>query len=149
MKNYRTWIIAAIIFQILTGLMHSISFIIPMQATDESEKMLVELFTTQQLDLGSGFHRTLYDIFKSVSVSVTLLFVFGGLLNWYLLRKKASTQLINGILTLQVFIFGVCFVVMLKFAFLVPIVLTGMSFLTLVLARIAMPRPIPSKVNVR
>jgi hypothetical protein len=148
MKNYRTWIIAAIIFQILTGLMHSISFIIPMQATDESEKMLVELFTTQQLDLGSGFHRTLYDIFKSVSVSVTLLFVFGGLLNWYLLRKKASTQLINGILTLQVFIFGVCFVVMLKFAFLVPIVLTGMSFLTLVLTRIAMPRPIPSKVNI-
>jgi hypothetical protein len=140
MKNYRTWVIAATVFQILTGLIHSMSLFSPIQATQDSEKTLVELFTTQQLDFGAGFHRTLYDMFQAVSVCLSLLFLFGGLLNWYLLRKKASAEMISGVLTLQVIIFGICFTTTMIFAFLPPIILTGFSFIMLLLARVTMPR---------
>jgi hypothetical protein len=144
LKNYRTWLIAAIVFQILTGLIHSTSLFVPVQATEESEKTLVELFTTQRLDFGAGFHRTLYEMFLAVSVCLSLLFLFGGLLNWYLLRKKASTEIINGVLTLQVVIFGICFTTTMIFAFLPPIIFTGLSFIMLLLARITMPKGISS-----
>jgi hypothetical protein len=144
LKNYRNWVIAAIVFQILTGLIHSISLFVPVQATEESEKTLVELFTTQRLDFGAGFHRTLYEMFLAVSVCLTLLFLLGGLLNLYLLRKKASAEIMSGILTLQVLIFGTCFITTMKFAFLPPIILTGLSFLMLLLARVTVAKGISS-----
>jgi uncharacterized membrane protein (UPF0136 family) len=79
-------------------------------------------------------------MFQAVSVCLSLLFLFGGLLNWYLLRKKASAEMISGVLTLQVIIFGICFTTTMIFAFLPPIILTGFSFIMLLLARVTMPR---------
>jgi hypothetical protein len=147
LKNHRTWIIAAIVFQLLTGLIHGISLFSPVQATQESEKTLVELFTTQKLDFGAGFHRTLYEMFQAVSVCLSLLFLFGGILNWYLLRKKASTEIVSGILTLEVVIFGICFATTTMFAFLPPIIFTGLCFLMLLLARITMPKTVPYPIE--
>jgi hypothetical protein len=90
MKKFRPWLIAALVFQLLTGFVHSISFFIPMQATQESEKLLVELFTSQKLDMGAGFSRTLYQIFMAVSISFSLLFLFGGFLSEKKSRPTSS-----------------------------------------------------------
>lgn len=140
MKKFRPWLIAALVFQLLTGFVHSISFFIPMQATQESEKLLVELFTSQKLDMGAGFSRTLYQIFMAVSISFSLLFLFGGFLNWFLVRKKISTDIIRTIISIQSVIFGICFITTMKFAFLPPIILTGITFLLLAITRLSLSK---------
>jgi hypothetical protein len=137
-KNYRTWIIIAIVLQFLTGLIHGIGLFVPPQPSNDSdsERQLLDLFTGYIMDMGAGYHRTLYDLFLSLSSCFTLLFLFGGLLNWYLLKKKIANDVMAGIVMIQVVIFGVCFGVMLVFAFLPPIVLCGLVFLMLTLARL-------------
>jgi len=139
LKNYRTWLTIAIVLQLLTGLIHGVALFISPQPSNDSEKQLVDLFTGQQMDMGAGYHRTLYDLFMSVSTCFTLLFLFGGVLNWYLFRKRIANDVLAGILVIQIVIFGVGFAVMLVFAFLPPIVLSGLVFLVLALARLTIP----------
>lgn len=120
-------------FQFITGLLHGLSFFAEPQPANDTERQLQELLNNYKSDMGAGFHRSVGELFISISACFTLLFLFGGLINWYLLRKKVSNDLLSGMVSIQVIIFGICFVVMLLFAFLPPIVLSGMVFLTLLL----------------
>jgi hypothetical protein len=135
MKNFKVWSIVAIAFQFLTGLIHAMSFFFQSPPANETERKVVEVFTTYKLDMGAGYHRTTEELFLSVSACFTLLFLFGGMTNTFLLRKHVSADVMKGMLVIQLFTFGACFGAMLTFAFLPPIVLSGLTFTALLIAR--------------
>jgi hypothetical protein len=134
-RNFRFFLTTAGIIQVLTGLIHGLSLFISPSASNEKEEQLLELFVNYKQDMGAGYYRSMDELFTSISVCFTLLFLFGGLLNLYLLRKRADAALMTGILTLEVLIYGICFAVMLAYAFLPPIVLSGLVFITLLMSR--------------
>jgi hypothetical protein len=88
MKNYITWLKAASIFQFITAIMHAVTLFITLPPNNETEKQLAVLMDTYKFDFGAGFHRTMNDMMMPLSACLCLLCLLGGLLNWYLLRKK-------------------------------------------------------------
>jgi hypothetical protein len=66
--------------------------------------------------------------------------LLGGLTIAYCLKKKVTTDILKGIVRIQVVIFGMTFAVMLIFTFLPPIVLTGLVFLLLLAGSFMIPR---------
>jgi hypothetical protein len=136
MKNYRTWLWAAVVFLLLTAAIHATSFLVSPVPDNETERQLHELFTTYQKDLGGGFHRTFSDLFIALSSCFSFVCLLGGLIGAYLLRKNASTEIVRGITLIQLIVFGAMFVVMVRFTFLPPIILTGLIVLTLAMAYI-------------
>ena len=61
-------------------------------------------------------------------------------MNAYLVRKRVSTEIMRGVLAIDLLVFGICFVVVAIFTFLLPIILTGLIVLFLALAFIALLR---------
>lgn len=118
-----TWV-----FQILTALIHSASFFVDQVPTNETERQLVELMQTYKADLGAGYHRTMEELYTSVSACLTLFCLFGGLMTWYLSRNLNDVKVLKGTMAINAFTFGIAFIVMLYFAFLPPIVCIGLIF---------------------
>ena len=58
-------------------------------------------------------------------------------MNAYLLKKKVEAEIMRGLIVIDLLVFGICFLVMAVFTFLVPIVLTGLIVLFLTLALVA------------
>ncbi len=135
-KRYTFWLWTAVVFLLLTAAIHAISLFVSPIPENESERVLHELFTTYQKDLGGGFHRTFSDLFTALSSCFSFVCLLGGLISAYLLRKKASTEIIRGITLIQLIVFGAIFVVMVVFTFLPPIILTGLIVLSLAMAYI-------------
>lgn len=140
LKNFSFWIKAAAVLQILTGLIHSLSFLNDPQATNDTERQLVGLMSTYRMDMGAGFNPTMSDLFTSMSACFALLYLFAAWINFYLLRKNIGSELWKGLLNIQRFVFGISFVVMVVFTFLPPIVLTGLVFVCLAVARMLAPK---------
>ncbi len=128
--KYTFWLKTGITFQLLTGIIHSFSFFNPMPPGNETEKQLFYLMDSYKLELGAGFTPTMSDIMNSFSISFMLLFLFGGLLNWYLLRKKVDVSIFKGIIAINVLVYGACFAAMCLLTFLPPIICTGLIFLS-------------------
>ena len=139
-KRYSFWLWLAVVFQLLNALGHSLSFVITQVPKNETERQLLELMGTYQLDMGAGFHRTTHQLFTAVSACFALLFLLGGLNNIYCLKKRVDVDLLRGLLAIQLIVFGISFGVMVVFAFLPPIVLTGLVFLSLAAAFFLTPR---------
>jgi hypothetical protein len=135
MKNYITWFKAAAIFQLIFGIIHAATLFISQQPNNETEKQLFTLMETYRFDLGAGFHRTMGELLLVFSASLCLLYLFGGLINWYLLRKTTVPETMKGVITINLVIFGICFGLTVAFAFLLPIVLTGLVFMFLIISR--------------
>ena len=133
-KTKRIWVWIAMIFQFLTAAVHSIGFFVNVPPANPTEAELMKLMSTYRMDLGRGFHPTTENLFLSMSGCFTLLCLFGGLLNLYLLRKMIVGELLKHILFIQVFIYGCCFVAMCFLTFLLPIASTGLIFASLVVA---------------
>jgi hypothetical protein len=140
LKRYTFWLSAAVIFQLLTGLIHGISLFVTPATENETERQLQELITTYAKDLGAGFRPTFGSLFTAVSSCFSLLCFLGGLTNGYLLFKHAEPYLMRGIIAINVGIFGVCFLMMLVFTFLPPIILTGLIFINLIAALVTIPK---------
>lgn len=134
MKRYNFWLWAAIIFQLLTGIFHSLSLFVTPAPQNETERQLLALMTSYKRDLGGGFHRTTAELLAALSSCFTLLCFLGGLTNAYLMRKRVAADILRGVVGIQVLIFGACFVMMLIFTFLPPIILTGLIWLVLIMA---------------
>jgi len=143
MKNYSLWIKIAAAFQILTGLVHSISLFVNPEPATEDERKMIELMDTVKLNLGAGFHKTFADLFMDLSAHFTLAFLLGGIVNWYLASKKADAFILKGVLTINLVIFGLSFGLALVYTFLPPITFTGLTFLLLLIARINTGRATP------
>ena len=133
LRNYRSWFWLAVVFQLITGAIHSISLFVTPVPGNETERQLFELVSNYRFELGSGFTPTMGELTTALSSCFTLLCVFAGLANGYLLKKRAD-DVTRGILLINVVIFGVCFILMAAFTFPTPIVLTGLIFICLVLA---------------
>lgn len=129
--KYSTWLKLAIGLQLITALIHSLSFLTTPVGTNDQEKMLIELMYTYKMDLGAGYQRTMHEVVNALSACFSLIYLFGGILNIFLLRQKADPALMKGILSIQLAIFGFAFALMVIFTFLPPIVLTGLVFVML------------------
>ena len=129
--KFSFWIKTAVLLQILTAVAHSLSFLSDPVGTNDQEKMLIELMNTYQMDLGAGYHRTMTEVVNALSACFSLLYLFGALINWYLLRQQASPSLMKGVLGINLAIFGFTFALMVVLTFLPPIVMTGLTFVAL------------------
>jgi hypothetical protein len=139
-KRFTTLLWIAAVVQLSTGLIHGLSFFMePPPAANATEAQLLDLFSNYKQDMGAGIYRTTADIFLSISICFTLLFLFAGSLNVFLLRKGPVNPLTRGLLTLQCAVFGVCFVAMMVYAFLPPMILAGLSFFFLLGSRMVVP----------
>jgi len=139
-RRYTFWLWLAVVFQLLTVIAHSLSFFITQVPTNETERQLLELMGTYRLDMGAGFHRSTHQLFTALSACFPLLYLLGGLNNIYCLKKRIYTGLLRGLLAIQLVVFGICFGVMIVFAFLPPIVLTGLVFFFLMAGFFLTPR---------
>ena len=140
LKRYTFWLSAAVLFQLITAIVHSLSLFIDVPPANDTEVQLQTLITTYHMSLGAGFSPTYSDLFTALSSCFTFLCLFAGLTNGYLLIKHAEPNLMKGILAINVAIFGVVFIVMAVFTFLPPIVCTGLIFLNLVAAYLVVPK---------
>lgn len=140
LKRYTFWLSAAVLFQFITAILHSLSLFINVPPSNETEAQLQTLITTFQMNAGAGFSPTYSDLFTALSSCFTFLCLFAGLTNGYLLLKHAEPSLMKGILAINVAIFGVVFLVMAVFTFLPPIVCTGVIFINLLAAYLVVPK---------
>ena len=140
MKNYTFWLKAASIMQFLTAIIHSISLFTNPIPENENEKELLDLMNTYKLDFGAGFHRTMNELMTPLSACLSLLCLFGGLINWYIIQKKLASEIVKGIIIINLIVFGICFGLIVVFAFLPPIVLTGLIFVLLGVSLITVPK---------
>ena len=140
LKRYTFWLWIAVVLMFLTGAVHSISLFVRPVPANEVERQLIELMTTYKHDLGAGFHPTMGNLVTALSSCFSLLCLLGGLTNAYLLKKRIDAGILKGIVWINLLVFGICFVMMLVFTFLPPIVLTGLIVLFLMLTLITFPR---------
>ncbi|MBA4853931.1 LIC_13387 family protein [Emticicia sp. BO119] len=140
MKNYTFWLKAASIMQFLTAIVHSISLFTDPIPENDKEKELLDLMGTYKLDFGAGFHRTMNEIMTPLSACLSLLCLLGGLINWYILQKKVSSEVVKGIITFNLIVFGICFGLIMVYAFLPPIIMTGLIFVFLGVSLITVPK---------
>jgi CHASE2 domain-containing sensor protein len=125
---------------LLNALIHSLTLFIQPAAQDETQRQLFDLMTSYKQDLGAGFKRSTKELVTALSACFSLLCLLGGLTIAFLLRKQAEVRIMKGVVGIHVLVFGICFAVMAVFTFLPPIVLTGLIFLSLLLAYFLMPR---------
>ena len=135
MKNYSTWLKTAVVFQFISAIIHAISLFVSLPPNNETEKQLFTLMDTYKFDFGAGFHRTMGELTLALSACFTLVCLLAGLLNWYLLRKKVDPQIMKGVITINLVVFGILFVLVTRFAFLMPVIFIGLIILFLVLSR--------------
>ncbi len=139
LKRYTFWLWAAVGFQLLTAVFHSISLFVRPEPQNETERQLMLLMTTYKLDAGGGFQPSFSNLFTALSSCFTFVCLLGGLINAYLLRKKADAALLKGITRINVLVFGSIFVVMVVFTFLPPIIMTGLILASLIVTFLLMP----------
>lgn len=142
MKNYRTWLKTAAIFQLITAVTHAISLFVSLPPNNETEKQLFELMNTYKFDLGAGFHRTMGELTLALSSCLSLLCMLAGLISFYLLKKRVGTDIMQGIITLNLVVFGIFFMLTIVFTFLLPIGQIGLILLFLILSRLTLHKTI-------
>ena len=140
LRRYTFWLIAAVIFQFITAALHSLSFIITPELHNDTERQLHELITNYHPDMGGGFHPSFWNLFTALSACYPLLCILGGLTLGYLLLKHIGPELMRGIILINLIVFVVCFVIVLIFTFLPPIILTGLIVINLLAAYITVPK---------
>ncbi|MBV9242116.1 MAG: hypothetical protein JO314_08920 [Acidobacteria bacterium] len=139
-KRYRFWFIAAVLFQFVTGIIHTLSLFIPLRGDSDAENQMISLVTTYKLDLGAGFHPTFFNLFTALSSCMSFLLFFAALTNGYLLWKHTPTNVMRGIVSINLVIFGVLLIVVSYFTFLAPIIFVGIVVVNLLAAFITIPR---------
>jgi hypothetical protein len=139
-KRYSFWLWLAVVFQLLNAAGHSLSFFVTQVPTNDTERQLLDLMANYRLDMGAGFHRTTHQLFTALSACFPLFYLLGALNNIYCLKKKVDIGLLRGLLAIQLIVFGIAFGVVVVFAFLPPILLTGLVFVFLAAAFFLTPR---------
>jgi hypothetical protein len=134
------WIRGTYIFQITTGIIHAMSFIADQQPSNEKEKQLLDIMYGYKMDMGAGIHRSMGDIFTSVSACMTLLCLFSGIITMLLYRKNIEPATMKQVMLINAITFGSGLAVMIRFAFLPPVVCFGLIFLCSVAAWISLKK---------
>lgn len=147
MKNYKTWLKTAAIFQLITAAMHTATLFVNQPPKNDTEKQLFELMNSYKFDFGAGFHRTMNELTLALSSSLSLLCLFASLTLLFLMKKRVDTAIMKGIVNLNLIVFGTFFIITLSFTFLVPITQFGLVLLFLILSRITIAKTIPDKLD--
>ena len=134
LKRYTFWLWITVVFQLLSALIHSLSFFRERIPNNETEKQFYDLLTNYKFDLGAGFHHSMGEVYTSLSASFSLLYLLGALTNIFLLQKKISQEIMKGLTSIQTLVFGISFLLTFVFTFLPPIIMTGLVFLSLCFA---------------
>lgn len=140
-SKYTFWLKTASVFQILSGLIHSIGLFSDIQGQNETEEKMLELMTNHKMDMGAGVFQSMMDLFLALSSCFTFLYLLGGINNFYLI-KKLEPSAMKGYLLINMIVFGVCFAVMAFLTFLPPIILTGIVFVLLIISYLTVPKKI-------
>lgn len=135
MRNYKSWWWVAAVLQLITAAIHALSFLNKPTPANDTERQLIDLMQNYRQNF-AGMEVTMDGLFTALSACFSLLYLFGGLINVYLLRRCQDNLLLNGVLRINLLIFGICFAVMAAFTFPPPIILTGLAFIFLVLAKV-------------
>lgn len=138
--RYRVWLWAAIVLLLLTAVIHTLTLFLQPAPQNETERQLMELMTTYKTDFGAGFKRSMKELVTALSSCFALVCLLGGLTLAYLARKRVDAPLLKGVVGIHALVFGICFVIMAVFTFLPPIVLTGLSFICLLITYFLIPR---------
>ena len=133
-KSKPTWLLVAAILQYLTAALHTSGLFIEQTAANDTEAQLLKLMSEYKLDLGAGFHPSMQNLFTSMSISFSLFIVFGGILDHFLWKRNPEAGLLKGIVSIQTIIFGIVFVTMICLTFIIPIICTGLIFISLLFA---------------
>ena len=141
-RRYTFWLKTAATFQILTACLHSVSFFVNQEGSNDAEKEMVNLMSTLRLDMGQGFTPTMNNLITSMSAGFALMLLLGGLINWFLLTKHVGTDILKGVLVINLIVFGITFIANVFLTFIPPIVTTGLIFLFLLIAFFALPRSV-------
>ena len=133
-KSKPTWLLVAAIMQYVTAAVHTSGLFIEQTAANDTEAQLLKLMSEYKLDLGAGFHPSMQNLFTSMSISFSLFIFFGGILDHFLWKRNPEARLLKGIVLIQTMIFGIVFLTMACLTFLIPIICTGLIFLSLLFA---------------
>ncbi len=139
LKRYTFWTKLAAVFQILSAAAHSMSFLKEPEPANEHERQMIDLMTGCHMKMGGGFEPTMYDILNALSACFPLFYLLGAVVLFFLLRKNVGTDVMRGMLTIQVLFFGFAFALMAWLTFPPPIIMTGLVFLFLLIARVTVP----------
>ena len=126
LKRYTFWFSAAIMFQLLTGLIHSISLLVNPVPESDVERQMLELMTTHKMNMGPGFTPTFYNLFTALSSCFTFLCIFAALINGYLLFKHTEPSIMKGIIGRFFMQFALTVVFSVGVSLLVSLTLTPM-----------------------
>lgn len=137
---YVKWLRTAAVFQFITAFVHTLALLLQPPPGNETEKQLFNLMTDYKFNFGAGFHRSMSELTFALSACFSLVCLLGGLMNWYLLKKNLQIDVMNGVITINLVVFTICFGLMATFTFLPPIILSGFIFLFLVIAKIAITK---------
>jgi hypothetical protein len=140
LRRYTFWLAAAVLFQLITAVVHFISLFIRPVPEDETELQLLTMLASYQKNLGAGFLRTYSDLLTAMSSCFAFLCLLAGLTLGYLMCKQVEPAVMKGVIAINVGIFGAAFVVMAVFTFLPPIILTGLIFVNLLAAYLVVPK---------
>ncbi len=123
------WIRGVIITQFLSALMHSLSFIAKPKPANETEKQLLDLSANYKMDLGGGIKRSQKQLFIGLSTCFTMIYTMGAAINWYFLKTGISPERWKGLLLIELIAYGALFLLMIRFTFWPPIIVTGLVFM--------------------
>jgi hypothetical protein len=125
-KRFSFWLWMTVVFQFLSG----ISLLSKPVPQGDTEKQLTDLIQHSHMNDGFGFSRTYTTLFVAVSTCFMVLCLFAGSLNIYLWKKKIPLNIMKGVMGINAVFFGACFVIMLLFAFFLPVLCTGLVFIS-------------------
>jgi hypothetical protein len=128
-SNFFFWIWGLVIAQLLSAFFHSLSFMNKPKPKNDTEKQLIELTSSYKADMGGGIKRSFSQLFIGLSTCFTMVYTFGAALNWYFIKAAISPEIWNGLLLIEVFAYGVLFLLMIRFTFWPPIIVTGLVFI--------------------
>jgi len=132
-------LVAAVLFQFLAGLTHSITLFVSPEPSSDQERRLSEMINTFKPELGPWFHPTFADLITAFSSCFSFTCLLGALTLGYLIWKHADLSIIRGITLINLFIFGLLLAVTVWFTFILPITLVALIFLNLLIAYLVMP----------
>lgn len=128
-SNFSFWIWGLVITQLLSAFFHSLSFIAKPKPRNETEKQLMGLSSEYKIDLGGGIKRSQKQLFIGLSTCFTMVYTFGAAINWYFIKTDISPGVWEGLLLIELIAYGILFLLMIKFTFWPPIIVTGLVFI--------------------
>jgi len=127
--NFSFWIWGLVGTQFLAALSHSLSFIVKQRARNDTEAKLLDLVSNYRSDMGGGIKRSFNDLFIGISTCFTMVYTFGAVINWYFIKTGTGTETWKGLLLIELIAYTILFLLMIRFTFWPPIIVTGLVFI--------------------